>query len=66
MGYFDIIEEMIFIDKGGRVKVWANPDISRSHPYMICNRNVRDFYGSQADMITNLINLIEENTDVLG
>ena len=58
MGYFDIIEEMVFIDKGGRVKVWANPNISQNHPYMIRNQTVRDFYGSQADMIVNLINLI--------
>ena len=28
MGYFDIIEEMVFIDKKGRVKVWIHPNLS--------------------------------------
>lgn len=30
MGYFDIVEEMIFIDKAGKVKVWVNPNLSHN------------------------------------
>jgi hypothetical protein len=41
MGYFDIIEEMIFISKDGKVRVWVHPDLSRNQPYLIKMTNGR-------------------------
>jgi len=65
MGYFDIIEEMIFIDKAGKVRVWVNPNLSHNEPYLARNGSTRETHGSQAEMIVTLLNLIEDNTDQL-
>lgn len=69
VGYFDITEEMIFMDKMGRVKVWMNPNLSKNYPYY--ERSDISFsplsqkgtvvptdHGSQSDMLKALINLI--------
>ena len=54
---------MIFIDKYGKVKVWVNPNLSMNQPYLTLGGAVHEFHGSQAEMIVNLLNIIEENTD---
>jgi hypothetical protein len=35
VGYFDISEEMIFITKEGKVKVWLNSNLSKNEPIFI-------------------------------
>jgi hypothetical protein len=32
VGYFDIVEEMIFITKRGEVKVWMNANLAKNYP----------------------------------
>ena len=32
VGYFDIVEEMVFIDRRGAVKVWINANLSKNYP----------------------------------
>jgi hypothetical protein len=63
VGYFDITEEMIFISKMGRAKVWINPNISKNNPYFTPTNSFRDPHGSQSHMIVKLIDIIEDNTD---
>lgn len=72
-GYFTITEEMIFITKEGKVRVWMNPNPSRNTPYshdpLGCNLDKkmsmqpRRTHGSQSQMLSCLIQLVEENTD---
>lgn len=31
-GYFQVEEEQICVDKGGRVKVWVNGNLSKNYP----------------------------------
>lgn len=62
MGYFDICEEIIFINKLGQVKVWIHPNLSMNQPYYYPS-NSREPQGSQADMIVKLLDTIEENAD---
>lgn len=65
VGYFDITEEMIFISKEGKVKVWINCNISKNEPLFIPNVNAasRNAHGSQSDMLVQLLDLIEQNSD---
>ena len=56
---------MIFIDKAGKVRVWANPNLSHNEPHLIRSGSTREMHGSQAEMIVTLLNLIEDNTDQL-
>jgi hypothetical protein len=32
VGYFDIQEEMIFINRKGEVKVWMNANLAKNYP----------------------------------
>ena len=32
VGYFDIQEEMIFINRHGQIKVWMNANLSKNYP----------------------------------
>ena len=32
VGYFDIVEEMIFITRRGEVKVWMNANLAKNYP----------------------------------
>jgi hypothetical protein len=71
VGYFDITEEMIFFSKEGKVKVWMNPNLSKHHPNYepgasSINAHSIEVQGSQTEMLKNLINLIEENTDSMS
>jgi hypothetical protein len=59
VGYFDITEEMVFIDKEGRVKVWINSNLSKNEALFIPHVASRDAHGSQSDMIVQLLDLIE-------
>jgi hypothetical protein len=31
-GYFDIVEEMVFITRRGEVKVWMNANLAKNYP----------------------------------
>ena len=65
MGYFDISEEMIFISCRGKVRVWMNPNLAKNLPYYVPRvHEGSHLHGSQSEMIVNLINIIEENTDI--
>ena len=65
VGYFDISEEMIFITCRGKVRVWMNPNLAKNHPYYVPRiYESNQLHGSQSEMIVNLINIIEENTDI--
>lgn len=71
VGYFDITEEMIFFTQAGKVRVWMNPNLSKHHPNYsstVASSNVHsiEVQGSQSDMLRNLINVIEENTDSMA
>ena len=35
VGYFDIVEEMIFVNRKGEVKVWLHPNLAKNQPYYI-------------------------------
>lgn len=63
LGSFDICEEMIFIDKRGRVRVWIHPNLSQNQPYYIPNNNLRELHSSQAEMIVKLLDIIDDNGD---
>lgn len=71
VGYFDITEQMIFFNQQGKVKVWMNPNLSKHHPNYEpdVSANIQtigiQIQGSQSQMIKNLINLIEDNTDLI-
>ncbi len=32
VGYFDIVEEMIFITRTGQVNVWMNANLAKNYP----------------------------------
>lgn len=65
VGYFDISEEMIFISCRGRVRVWMNPNLAKNMPYYIPRiHESHQLHGSQSEMIVNLINIVEDNTDI--
>lgn len=32
VGYFDIVEEMVFITRRGEVKVWMNANLAKNYP----------------------------------
>lgn len=54
---------MIFISKDGKVKVWINSNLSKNEPLFVPHIASRDAHGSQSDMIVQLLDLIEENSD---
>jgi len=60
---------MIFFTQMGKVKVWMNPNLSKHHPNYdpTANNNIDyiENQGSQSEMLRNLINLIEDNTDMM-
>jgi len=39
VGYFDIVEEMVFITRRGEVKVWMNANLAKNYPNYDKNSN---------------------------
>ena len=58
-GYFDVSSDLICINKEGKVKVWANKNLSKNYPEIsTINHN-----KNEADFIAKIINVIEESID---
>ena len=61
---------MIFISRAGQVRVWMNANLAKNYPNYErnntskeSNTDIKNIYGSQADMIRKLISMIEKNSD---
>jgi hypothetical protein len=61
VGYFQVDENMICMNKQGIVKVWLNPDLSRGVPL----HKVPECMPSESNMVRQVINVIHANTDHL-
>jgi len=60
-GYFRIKEELICVERTGRVKVWVNADLSRNYPDCDtdCGRNQKD----EVNMVEQLIEIVSASID---
>ena len=70
VGAFAVEEDMVFIDNGGKIKVWMNPNLSKNYPLEIMPSSSSDHSSSektpsQSDMVSNIISLVEDNIDPL-
>ena len=65
VGYFKVTEDLICMDKDGRVKVWLHPELSQCHP---SGRSLDEINGYrredmlEAKMVDEIVRLIEDNT----
>lgn len=65
VGYFRIEEDLICMDKDGRVKVWLNPDLSKCHPMGSPFGDPSHNHKSErleTQMVDEIISIIETNT----
>ena len=63
VGFFDIMEQMVFFDERGRARVWMHPNVSASRPFFLQKFHKQEISGSQSDMIVTIIHMIEEHDD---
>jgi hypothetical protein len=65
VGYFKINEDLICMDKDGKVKVWLNSDLSKCWPVYRASQDPESENRSAADehrMVEEILRLVEENS----
>lgn len=59
VGYFKVVEDIICMDKDGRVKVWLNSDLSKCFTSQPKDCHSAEF---EEKMVDEVVRLVEENT----
>lgn len=62
VGYFEVKEDLVCIDKEGTVRVWMNSDLSKNYPEGI----EKDGEGSKDGerlMVGEIVSMIDRNTE---
>lgn len=61
VGYFQVKEDLVCIDKEGKLRVWMNSDLSKNYPQCLVKEN--ESLDSEREMVEQILTLIERNTE---